>query len=86
MKKINQVLDNHVEFTENMSNISSFSRTSTDIPNELIAMAQRNPFREPNNSQERLEDNIKFATVLLFVLKAAMVAMIRGGSSSPKGS
>ena len=82
MKKINQVLENSVVVTENRSNISSFSSTSTGIPNKLIAIAQRNPFREPNDSQERLEDNIKSATVLVFILKAALVAMLTGASAS----
>jgi len=56
-----------------------------DVLDELVFMDRRNPFREEdNNNYEIGEDNVRAATVLVFMLKAALVAMLTAAKSSQR--
>lgn len=78
MEKINYVSDNYVATKEKENDNNGFSSTLTEIPQELITMDRRNPFRETNGQ----EDKIRAATVLLFALKIAVVLQLIKASGS----
>lgn len=65
-----------------MKKIDSLPKPFTDCPDELISMDHRNPFRDKDYNHERQEDNIKAATVLVFLLKATLVAAIKGSPTN----
>lgn len=62
------------------------------IPDELIALSQRNPFRYLNVSQDKLEGTREGITLVVVVVKAVAgavagaVAAASGGPSSLKSS
>lgn len=81
MEKINYVSYNYVATKEKENDNNGFSSTLTEIPQELITMDQRNPFRETNDNQIA-EDKIRAATLLLFMLKSALVAALTAAAGS----
>ena len=58
------------------------------IPDELIALSQRNPFRYLNVSQDKLEGTREGITLVVVLVKAVAgaVAAASGGPSSLKSS
>ena len=60
------------------------------IPDELIAMSQRNPFRDLNGSQGTLDGTREGITLVLVVVKAvaakAALVAASGGPSSLKST
>ena len=60
------------------------------IPDELIAMSQRNPFRELSDSQGKLEGTKEIVTIIMIVVKVAAAgaaaAAASGGPSSLKST
>lgn len=66
-----------------MKKIDSLPKPFTDCPDELISMDHRNPFRDKDDNHEREEDNVKAATVIVFMLKSSLVAMLTAAKGSP---
>ena len=64
------------------------TKINVHIPDELIAMSQRNPFRDKNGSQGALEGTKEVVTIALIIVKlaAASAAAASGGPSSLKSS
>lgn len=84
MKKASNYLYQDKQENKEGNKNSSFSPNSIDIPDELIAISQRNPFRESKDAQT--DNQTKAVTVLVLVVKAALVLSAKATPFPPRVS